>query len=82
MKGVVVDWHSTRVPQEAQFGEVPTHWGRLVDQRSGGGVRRTVHGRKLGDVWGGRDVAYVNTSVWEMKESVVAVRPVLAFAHS
>jgi len=33
---------------------------------------------KLGNVWGGRDIAYVNTTVGRMKEAVVAVRPMFA----
>ena len=35
---------------------------------------------KLGNVWGGRDIAYVNTTAERMKEAVVAVRPVPGFA--
>ncbi len=59
----------------------PTEGVSLInDPRNEYGKLYTVE--KLGNVWGGRDIAYVNTTVEKMKESVVAVRPMLASAHS
>ena len=55
----------------------PTEGVSLInDPRNEYGKLYTV--AKLGNVWGGRDIAYVNTTVGRMKEAVVAVRPLLA----
>ena len=55
----------------------PTEGVSLInDPRNEYGKLYTVE--KLGNVWGGRDIAYVNTTLGTMKESVVAVRPLLA----
>jgi len=52
----------------------PTSGVSLInDPRNEYGKLYTVE--KLGNVWGGRDVAYVNTTVERMKEAVVAVCP-------
>jgi len=57
----------------------PTSGVSLInDPRNEYGKLYTVE--KLGNVWGGRDVAYVNTTVGRMKEAVVAVCPILASA--
>ena len=55
----------------------PTEGVSLInDPRNEYGKLYTVE--KLGNVWGGRDIAYVNTTVGKMKESLIAVRPILA----
>ena len=75
----------TGTPQEfyRQFSSEkypPTEGISLInDPRNEYGRLYTVD--KLGNVWGGRDIAYVNTTVGSMKEAIVAVRPMLAFHH-
>jgi len=55
----------------------PTSGVSLInDLRNEYGKLYTVE--KLGNVWGGRDVVYVNTTVERMKETVVAVCLMLA----
>jgi bleomycin hydrolase len=57
----------------------PTEGVSLIhDPRNEYGKLYTVD--KLGNVWGGRDIAYVNTTAGRMKEAVVAVRVIPAFA--